>query len=688
MVDLSGYRLTFDDEFNARSISQNGVGTTYRDIRSEWRFDANSDIGFGHSSFVDSASGYDPFSVQNGALSITAAPPGTTTSGFPGSWQSGLITTQGSFSQTYGYFEIRADFSNNADAWDAFWLLPDQQTPPAATGAGHQELDVVEHYGNNDKGVYSTIHTTNPQPAGTTWQQTRQVYSEISHPDGYHTYGVNWQADKISFYVDGELKGFQSTPSDLKTPMYLLANLAVQGTSTSGKPFSSSIDYIRVYSNAPNAVAVPHDRVSSPDGHDPGLSGATAAVRTPAPTMGSTPNSTGANGATSGSTSPTSSPTGTIGSTSGSLGSAFGPTGTTGSTSGSAGPASSPTGSTGSTAGSTGPTSSPAGTTGSPQTSAGTTGSTSPAVNAPCYCSGTRIRTDRGDIAVEELRVGDVAVTAAGQHRAVHWIGTRRYPELTAPKADRPVRIKADALADGLPARDLLVSPDHALYLDGLFVAAGHLVNGTSIIRGEAVRNLTYWHIELDRHDLLLAENTPAESFLAAPGLRRQFDGISAPDVEFIPIPYAKRVEQGPDLEGLRRRVIIRAGLSVEPIRFGDLQGSLDLCEISSGDLRVAGWARDTVHPDGPVCLDIVIDGAVAAMTLAEVYRPDLAASGVGKGQHGFDIGLEEPLEFGLPHTVEVRRSVDGVTIGAMQLDAAGVWNRAIAATPKAGGPL
>ena len=119
MLDLTGYRLTYDDdEFNARSISQNGVGTTYRDIRTEWRYDANSDIGFGRSSFLDSGSGYDPFSVQNGVLTITAAPPGTSASGYPGSWQSGLISTQGNFSQTYGYFEIRADFSNNPDAWD------------------------------------------------------------------------------------------------------------------------------------------------------------------------------------------------------------------------------------------------------------------------------------------------------------------------------------------------------------------------------------------------------------------------------------------------------------------------------------------------------------------------------------------------------------------------------------------
>jgi len=274
-VDLTGYKLTFDDEFNSRSISQTGAGTTWADIRSEWRFDSNSDIGFGKSSFVDPSSGYDPFSVHNGALSITAVPD-RTASGYPGSWESGLITTQGKFSQTYGYFEIKADFSNDLKAWDAFWLLPNHQSSSVNTDGSHQELDVVEHYGDNDVGVYSTIHTTDPQN-GIPWQVNRQVYSEMPNPSGYHTYGVNWQSDTISFYVDGREVGSQATPSDMHSPMYILANLAVQSDAAStGSPMSSSIDYIRAYSDDPNAVAVTQGAVSSPDGRDPGLYGATS----------------------------------------------------------------------------------------------------------------------------------------------------------------------------------------------------------------------------------------------------------------------------------------------------------------------------------------------------------------------------------------------------------------------------
>ncbi|MHC2105720.1 Hint domain-containing protein [Methylobacterium sp. CM6246] len=637
MVDLSGYRLTFDDEFNSRSISSNGAGTTYADIRAEWRTaDGKADVGFGRSSFVDPSSGYDPFSVQNGTLSITAVPD-RTASGVPGSWESGLITTQGNFSQTYGYFEIRADFSNDSNAWDAFWLLPNQQSPTSSATNGHQELDVVEHYGNDDRSVYSTIHTTDPQN-GIPWQTNRQVVTGLNNPSGYHTYGMNWQADKISFYVDGQLTGSQITPSDLHSPMYLLADLAVrsEGTAT-GSPITSNIDYIRVYSNSTNAVAVPQGRVSSPDGYDPGLYGA-AAARSVAPiAVGSSPIRGGAAASSSVSGPAASSPTSGAATSSPATGAAAAPSGTE-----------------------------------------ATPGSSPSATPAPCYCTGTRILTEHGEVAVENLRVGQRVVTASGPLRPIRWIGTRRYPGSTAPRADRPVRITAGALADGIPFRDLWVSPDHALHLDGLLVAAGHLVNGRSITRGEAVADLTYWHVELDAHDLLLAEGAPAESFFPAADLRARFDGgMGWPGTRPTAAPYAERVEDGPTLTALARRLIQRAGLSVNEPGFGDLRGSLDLCEIRNGDLRVAGWAQDATHPSGPVCLDVLLDGVVVAMTLAEIDRPDLGAAAIGEGRHGFDLGLDVPLAVGVFQTVSVRRSADGAKIGAMRLDATGEWSRA-----------
>lgn len=244
MVDLIGYVLTFADEFDNRSISQTGLNTTWSDIRQEWRFDDNSDIGFGKSSFVDPASGFDPFEVNDGILTITAVPD-KTPSGYPGSWESGLITTQGGFVQKYGYFEMRADLSGTKGAWDAFWLMPTVQTKNPLNTDLWQEVDVVEHYGSWDRGVYSAIHTTDLDKQD---YSSTQSYAETAIVDGFHTYGLMWTEKTLSFYLDGQLTATKATPSDMHTPMYMLANLAVeQGADVNGPAMRMKVDYIRAY---------------------------------------------------------------------------------------------------------------------------------------------------------------------------------------------------------------------------------------------------------------------------------------------------------------------------------------------------------------------------------------------------------------------------------------------------------
>jgi hypothetical protein len=134
----------------------------------------------------------------------------------------------------------------------------------------------------------------------------------------------------------------------------------------------------------------------------------------------------------------------------------------------------------------------------------------------PCFAEGTRIDTPDGPVAVETLRAGTLVLTAAGRARAVRWIGNRRLDlrRHRDPAAIQPVRILPDAFAPGVPRRALRLSPDHAVLIDGELVPVRLLVNGASICRDDACRSVTYYHVELDTHDVLLAEGLPTESFL------------------------------------------------------------------------------------------------------------------------------------------------------------------------------
>jgi Hint domain len=130
-----------------------------------------------------------------------------------------------------------------------------------------------------------------------------------------------------------------------------------------------------------------------------------------------------------------------------------------------------------------------------------------------CFAHGTLIATVAGSIPVESLKAGDIVATASGETTAVTWIGHRRFSLATRPDV-APIRITAGALAAGVPSRDLLISPEHAMGLDGKLVPARLLVNGSTIIRDTSMAEITYFHVELPRHDLLLAEGAAAESWL------------------------------------------------------------------------------------------------------------------------------------------------------------------------------
>ena len=302
-----------------------------------------------------------------------------------------------------------------------------------------------------------------------------------------------------------------------------------------------------------------------------------------------------------------------------------------------------------------------------------------------CFTTGTLIRTVQGDIEVENLSIGDLVVTSSGEERPIRWIGHRT---LDCNKHGRradvlPVRISAGAFDENRPSHDLLVSPGHAICFDVLgevLVMASALVNDATITQ-EDVETVTYWHVELDSHDILIANNQPAESYLDV-GTRAFF--IESELVQLDAVPDAGRVElsranlcrpfheTGVIVEAVRARVQARAALTgrtstsgAPKISYldrspGPLQGHLDRCEAGI----VQGWAMDAGNPNMAICLEVVVDGVVVGLVDADQYRWDVRAAGFGSGRSGFHFALPHQLTSAGSRDVAVRRAVDGAMLG------------------------
>jgi hypothetical protein len=133
-----------------------------------------------------------------------------------------------------------------------------------------------------------------------------------------------------------------------------------------------------------------------------------------------------------------------------------------------------------------------------------------------CYCRGSMIQTEHGEVPIEDLQAGDRLVTLSGELQPIQWIGRRSYAGrfLAINPKVLPIKFSAGALGGGLPRRDLMVSPDHAMYLDGVLVPARALVNGVTIRQIASAARVDYFHIELAAHDIIFAEGASSETFL------------------------------------------------------------------------------------------------------------------------------------------------------------------------------
>ena len=200
----------------------------------------------------------DPFSIDHG-LVLTARPIPPADRGKAGgqlgnlAYASGLLTTAKSFSQTFGYFEIRAKLPRGRGLWPAFWLAPlDRSWPP--------EIDVMEAHGDRLDGYWGTLHFA--RDGGDVETQFRIATPDLA--DDFHDFGLEWRRDRTLWTFDGRIVASAPTPPDMRKPMYLLIDLAVGGT-WPGDPDAATIFPARLQVQRVSAYRIPEpDREPNP----------------------------------------------------------------------------------------------------------------------------------------------------------------------------------------------------------------------------------------------------------------------------------------------------------------------------------------------------------------------------------------------------------------------------------------
>lgn len=274
-LNRNGLTQTFSDDFNNFSWYAEGDvkkvgGGTWRtnfgytwvpvnDLKNHtliWNGEEQMYVDPGFTGSRTKTLGLNPFSIKNGVLNITTNK--IQNSGLYGyKYTSGLITTEPSFTQTYGVFEMRAKFPKGKGFWPAFWLLAaDKEWPP--------ELDPVEWLGREPTKYYT----------GVCWKDANGATMKSSMPTltipdaslAFHTYGMEWTPTDVIFYFDDKEMTRWPTPATMHKPMYLLANLALGGDwaqspdATTKFPSVMEIDFIRAYKRdkvQPPAVITP-----------------------------------------------------------------------------------------------------------------------------------------------------------------------------------------------------------------------------------------------------------------------------------------------------------------------------------------------------------------------------------------------------------------------------------------------
>lgn len=245
----SGMQLSFADEFNgtARPDDAGSVWNTVFPGNLRWIGTNNEKQIYLDRDFRapdGSAVAIDPFSTGDGTLTITTrpTPAALLADVYNQPYTSGMINSAGNAEFKYGYIEFRADFPGGKGLWPALWMR-------SVDSSVKTEIDLVELIGQMPNSLFQTVHSAD----GVVHKVVREQVTDLTQ--GFHSYGVDWQQDKITFYLDGKAMGSILTPESLKVPMYLIANTAVGGWAgnpdgTTVWPAVTKIDYVRVWQDA------------------------------------------------------------------------------------------------------------------------------------------------------------------------------------------------------------------------------------------------------------------------------------------------------------------------------------------------------------------------------------------------------------------------------------------------------
>lgn len=234
-LDLTKYKLSFNEEFDDLSVSPWGPGTRWL-AHTPWNGD------FGSATFVDPSASF-PFTTQNGVLRIEAR------KGPDGRWESGLLASADAngigFSQQFGYFEMRAKLPPGPGVWPAFWLAGIERSSHTP------EIDVLEYYGAAPGMYESVVHTWyHETPPRHYVVGNRHEVPSGKLSEEFHNYGVEVNPDWIIFYLDRVEIWRTVTPIEHHQPMLILLNLALGAgwpIEETPNPSYMYVDYVRAY---------------------------------------------------------------------------------------------------------------------------------------------------------------------------------------------------------------------------------------------------------------------------------------------------------------------------------------------------------------------------------------------------------------------------------------------------------